>query len=686
MLQHTNSLTNREIFVPASTGAPRYDLYTHLSNLPQSARRTFEEHAIVGNLIIRIEPDLETSNDEAAECKIVSIPYAERKFGNLEDAVEFIRCVKLIAGSDARAFNLQSIASHYYMEAKSRSTGDVLKDMALLALQLSAVTATEDERLFDDPYETETHLDFVNDVPLSESERRAEFFALAARVLGETEDVTHANIFDVECRAVSKFRSHASGFVTDEYAAYLFEQEAQASNADEVDALYEAFESVYEQYDEDHVVSLHMSDGEFVRVAGSLDDDTDAFSLPEEARHLARKMYDLYTNGFPLADSGANYGIEGVDVTNFVRDPETRERIRVPGVVYGLDTWLDAMIDGVYSERVFRTIRKSVLVPDLKLRTRKIIHEAVVPYIAVVEKQKHGASFLMKEIRHRIVRQELVVPAARWHEQTEIIEVCPHSDERERTRAVIEVLLGRLKESCHTRALNTSVIYRETSAQIRDCCDTAALARIKKQAWDDKEQGRLSLKLFTALMTQAGARQARLEGELLRETRTHRIVCGDGFTMTQTFADGSRSFVIVQPLMNRIASLNGKTINEFAAALTSLPRQEKERVRCEFQRHNPHFYTRVRDGLRCELEKSSDAKLRYFRWAFYTGNRPEHPFHTLTSRDQAAAWELLKTLSSSRASRPANTTLPLPFQTPATTQRRPQTQVKTRVRVRRSLS
>ena len=53
-----------------------------------------------------------------------------------------------------------------------------------------------------------------------------------------------------------------------QFAAHLTECESLLENADEADALYESFEAVHEQYDEDHVVSLHMSDGERVRCVG----------------------------------------------------------------------------------------------------------------------------------------------------------------------------------------------------------------------------------------------------------------------------------------------------------------------------------------------------------------------------------------------------------------------------------
>lgn len=103
MYLHTAPLSNYHIFRPANTGSPRWDLYDHISRLPQTARIDFEDHSLAGGLIIRVEPDLGSAAEREAEAKIVSVPYATRALGNPEDAVEFIRCVNLIAGAAARA-------------------------------------------------------------------------------------------------------------------------------------------------------------------------------------------------------------------------------------------------------------------------------------------------------------------------------------------------------------------------------------------------------------------------------------------------------------------------------------------------------------------------------------------------------------------------------------------------------
>lgn len=600
MLQtNSSSFSNYQVFNPVSTGSPRFDLYNHLSKLPQNSRIDFEEHSVIGNLIFRVEPDISSSDEksEAGEAKIVSLPYAERVLGNLEDAIEFIRCVKLIAGDDARAFNLQIIASHYYKEVRAgRPVNEVLKEMGMLAIQLNSVTATNEERQFDDPFETEIEIDYNNyGAQLSLSDRRAMFDVHAAEVLGETK--VEGSIFELELLSLSRFCSKTSGFAYDEFAVYFQEKERTIETIEELDSLYESFDAVYNQYDEGHVVSLHMSDGEKVIVVGSLDDDIDEEDLPEESRHLAKELFKLFINGFPLIDCGHvsnETGIEEVTLQTFMRDPKTGERFSVAVTVFGIDTWLDYAIDEVFCERAIRTSRKLIVVP--------------------IVRRDNGA----------IVRTRL-------HEQTSIVEVCPHSLEREQTRALLEILLERWKADFHLRGLNRNAAYRKLISRINKTRDTAEIALIKKEAWQEKEENRLSIKLFTSLMTKANVRQSALESEPLKETRETK--------------NGARKFVVIQPLLNRIPKLTGRMLGDFALQINKLPRQEKERVRTLFQTLNPYLYSRILDGLLTELEKASQKRLSYFRWAFYPGNKPEHPIHVLSREDQQAAWELLKELS-----------------------------------------
>ncbi len=641
-----------QVFLSTDASAPEFPALANRLASTMNLRPQFEDAKAV---------------DHSLEVKIAAPEYAARKLGNAEDAAEFVRCLKLIAGQGASSLYLQQLASYYYAEATRRPVNDVLKEMGLLALEMSAVTATGEQLEFGDdetgnlmeacdtdrnatPYFDE---DAFALLPLSE--RRARWMEYAARVLGEHEQDERGRIFTDELRAQTRliYRKGAQGLAYDEYAEHLSDMSVATEDDEGFGAYLDSFERVYEQFDEGFAVSLHMTDTDRKIACGDLDDDVDADSLPGGASHLADELYRLYTSGFPLYDRGAERDVEGVTLTAYVRDLETRERERVPITVYGIDSWMDAAIDEAFGGRVARTMRRYIWLPDTKRSPRLVTNERIVPRIVETETIKHGEIVRRTGVRHFIRRDTTLVPRSRLHEQTDTVDVCPNTEDRAEARAVLEILLQKLKRDYHTRGLHESAPYRELTARLAAAKDTALVARLKREAWQYKEAGRLSIKLFNAFNTHAIVHQAKLEAEPLRETRTHRIVYGDGFTMTQTFADGAHEFITAQPVLHMIPSLSGKSINDFARSLHGLPRQEQERVRREFSDRNPRLYTRVRDGLLVELRRSSQAKLRYFRWAFYAGNKPEHPIHTLTRQDQAAAWEMLKACSQSAIAPPA---------------------------------
>lgn len=615
------------------------------------------------------------TGNHSQEVKIAAPEYAARRLGNGEDAAEFIRCLHLIAGHDASALYLQQLASHYYAEVKRRPTNDVLKEMAMIGLEMSAVTATTDQLQFDDESDDAlstvargTEPSFFNEAApaLSPSDARALWMERAARVLGEDESVERH--FDSELRAQARlvYRKRGQAFDHDEIAEHLGEVSAATEDDDVFGAYLDTFERVYEQYDEGFVVSLHMSDCERKVACGDLDEDIDDESLPECARHLGEELRRLYVRGFPLHDRGEMSGVEGVTLAAFVRDPETRERVKVPTVVYGIDTWMDAAIDEAFGGRVARTSRRYVWLPDTKRTPLKVVRDSVAARLVETEVVRRGVKGKTREIRHFVKRIAATLSRSRLHEQTETVDVCPNPEERAEAREVLEVLLQKLRKDYHARGLNVSPVYRELTARLEAARDTAEVANLKREAWQHKEAGRLSFKLFTAYNTHAIARQAKLEAEPLCEERTYRIVQGNGFTMTQTFASGPRKFIVAQATLNMIASLSGRGVADFARALHNLPRQEQERVRRAFSERNPQLYARVRDGLGAELERASAGKLRYFRWALFPGNKPEHPVHTLTREDQSAAWELLKARSESGKERNETVSVEIEASVPVT--------------------
>ena len=219
-------------------------------------------------------PQIEQSPavDHSLEVKIAAPEYAARTLGNGDDAAEFIRCLKLIAGQDASALYRQQLASHYYAEARRRPVSDVLKEMGLLALELSAVTATSEQLAFDESESTgdaETDEDGFSE--MSPEARRELWQERAAEVLGEVDGSKRERIFADELRAQTRlvYRKGA-GFDDDEFETHLSEVSAATDDDDAFGAFLDSFERTYEQYDEGFAVSLHMSDTDRKIACGDL--------------------------------------------------------------------------------------------------------------------------------------------------------------------------------------------------------------------------------------------------------------------------------------------------------------------------------------------------------------------------------------------------------------------------------
>ena len=43
-----------------------------------------------------------------------------------------------------------------------------------------------------------------------------------------------------------------------------------------------------------------------------------------------------------------------------------------------------------------------------------------------------------------------------------------------------------------------------------------------------------------------------------------------------------------------------------------------------------------------EINSASQSKLKFFAWACYGSNQPQHPIHSLPAQEQARVWEAIK--------------------------------------------
>src|SRR5262245_51457002 len=143
-MQTTNIRSNRHIFTPENTGSPKDGLFTHISSLGQLARLDFEYFNVAGDVIFKVEGDAFPTSQEDEEARVGSLAYAIKKLSSEVDAAEFVRCLNAICdGGDARI--RQATASHYYSEMAERGVNIVIKEMALLAMQLAEYAIVEAE-------------------------------------------------------------------------------------------------------------------------------------------------------------------------------------------------------------------------------------------------------------------------------------------------------------------------------------------------------------------------------------------------------------------------------------------------------------------------------------------------------------------------------------------------------------
>src|SRR5215510_6545873 len=135
--------SNHSIFFPQSYGSPCNDITKHISGLGLR-RLDFERYAVAGEVLYTVDGDLTPTSQQDEEARIATLAYALKKLGNPEDAAEFMRCLNAICvEGDARY--RQMAASYYYGEIAERGVGIVLKEMALVGMQLISLNPITEE-------------------------------------------------------------------------------------------------------------------------------------------------------------------------------------------------------------------------------------------------------------------------------------------------------------------------------------------------------------------------------------------------------------------------------------------------------------------------------------------------------------------------------------------------------------
>jgi hypothetical protein len=456
-----------------SSGSPMNDWARHIS-VNDLFRRELEENCVLGgNVVVRAVEGDETPALERV--KILSLSYATRVFGNAEDAKEFVRCVKSIADPQAAQFELEQIASHYYRECRQgRPVPEVLKEMALLGMEMTLVTASVNDLEIE---ATETEIREVKLTPADEK-RVAEAQKNLPPLAPPTPN------YDAEMQAVKKklSRGSLSKANQDEFADFYLSENGKS--LEELDDDFRRFDA-HEQYDEDGLLGLRMSGSQHTEVVLELDGEITAEYLPEAVQPLA-KMLQLVFVGHEIGGRAAQSArhfvacrkIENADNIRareafrlnapFVESamPRAAEFQVLPLTRGEILEWIDLNLDALYSREVVRSARR-------------------------VTTGRNGE------------RLEFTV------NQT----VNPDFNEKQYASQVLQILFEQTERDFHLSSLRRNAVYQSIYLQIRRAKDTAILAQTAEIARRAKGEKRLNLKEYTALSAVAKSQFSRLAGE-----------------------------------------------------------------------------------------------------------------------------------------------------------------------------
>ncbi|MGH9843543.1 MAG: hypothetical protein ACREEM_32800 [Blastocatellia bacterium] len=268
--------SNRSIFIHHDNGSPHNVLMAHISGLGQIARLDFERCAVAGEVIFAIEGDALPVSQQDEEARVGTLAYALKKLGNAEDAAEFVRCLNAIC-EEGDARYRQMAASHYFNEIAGHGTREVLKEMALLAMQLASLH------------------------PVLEAARTE--FESANAADHSDHSFPRKSFFDQEVEAIERMlrgRRKSACFVHDEMTEWVNDLEAGGASIEELDDAL-AYVDALEQYDEGGAI-ITMSSHDRTVACGRIDPELTREDLPERAQYLAAELRRAYVNGVRLEE------------------------------------------------------------------------------------------------------------------------------------------------------------------------------------------------------------------------------------------------------------------------------------------------------------------------------------------------------------------------------------------------
>jgi hypothetical protein len=406
------------LFHPKDTGNPHFDFTNHLQQYANQKidadsaiasvrasqrlqptysgnlrRIDLESHQLVGGRVLgRVEIGLGSPDNDEQHYKILTVPYAEKHLGTNSDAVEFVRLIKaaVSAGVEPDPRSRQIWATWAYDEIKHRYARvlhdnptlakraaispayaeplaqfkrniirDVLTELNTLAMELIAITTTNEDRLLDEP---EVYESSIRAQQLTPQERKDLFELRYSELFPDDEP---ANSFAAELRAICSKLSpaHASGTPHDDEAQFQsFLSDVYQSGKlddDSLEALQTSHERVIEQWSEGGVVSLHMSDSEQFVVEGTLEEDVTFEYLPVEARSIALAIRQSFLAGAKV----------------FSNDPKDDT----------IDSYIETALDRLYGDpadkraRVNRTVRRVTTIAGQRSPVEYTLTKTVYP-------------------------------------------------------------------------------------------------------------------------------------------------------------------------------------------------------------------------------------------------------------------------------------------------------------------
>ena|GEM_PF-1199450 len=508
--------SNRGIFTYPNTGSPMHDLMIHISgrNLQDRDgnlglnRLDFERCMVKGDVLYAIEGDSIPVSQQDEEARIGTLAYAIKRLGNAEDAVEFLLCLETICGEDSDSLGRQKVASFYYREIAGRGVRVVLKEMALLSMQLAGLNPVVEVA------ETDIEDDIML-IGLRNEDAEIATLAFARKRFGNEDDaIAFILCLDAICGKDCGERDRIKT------AAFYYNE---IDNCGAIDVLKGMV-----------TLSMRLTDARpVVKAAETVNSNTTSASrhssgakgrqspFKQELKSVKRMLrgrrracvvYDYSTEWLnELESSGAT--IEELD------DAFTRAEAMAQ---------YDERGAGIAMSSHERTVACGRIDPeftadDLPEQAR---HLAGYMRRAYVEGLKINEIWDEVDAELRIifpVSIEFDLPKSYFPSNLTIgridlvsVERHPRFTSRANielqsfTREILEAMLDECSQDIHLTAMRCNRIYRYFHAVIRKATDTKVIGKIMQAAYAAKEAGRLSLKYFTLLKTASDLQRGRL--------------------------------------------------------------------------------------------------------------------------------------------------------------------------------